>query len=621
MGKRGRKYLWGGVCALFAFALMMICFSTPARAEDIVIFDAGNGWDLTFDKSSGTLMKADKARWHQAGYKDTTLNIPEQIDGVTVRHIADEMVWHGNVTPTDITIPDTVVTIGKGVFKGSHLKSLKLPAGLTKIEKELCSGCSDLEEVVIPDGVTEIGDKAFDACYKLTVPQISENVKSIGEYAFSMCNATGKEGVDIVLPHHMTRLGSGVFYGCGSIKSVVIPGDTPEWENETMTVFYNAYQLVSVTFEEGVKKIQEGAFYACVKIETLNLPSSLEIIEDWAFGDSYALKRCVLPEGLKKIGGDAFHHSGLEELFVPDTVTEIGEFAFTLADLKTVVLGTGVKSLDKYVFLGCQSLESVYIPVNVKTLSERSFDACKNIKDIYYGGTQAQWRAMKGISESHIMDSSPVIHYNAAKPERTSADNANPETNPAANPETKPETNPAANPESAPDAGYFQDVKPGDYFYDSVKWAVESHITNGTDNMTFSPHSLCTKAHVITFLWRFRGSPEPMGENPYEDAPEGEYYTKAAVWAYEQGLSDGGRFNGSDPCQRIMAVTYLWRLAGSPSIYDSPFEDVYGVQEQAASWAFTQGVTQGVSETEFNPNGTCTRAQIVTFLYRARMNG
>ena len=165
----------------------------------------------------------------------------------------------------------------------------------------------------------------------------------------------------------------------------------------------------------------------------------------------------------------------------------------------------------------------------------------------------------------------------------------------------------------------FGDVPSGAYFADAVNWAVKQKITSGTTDRTFSPYQTCTTAQILTFLWRAAGSPEPAGENPFADVDESAYYHKAALWAAEQGLISGTRFQGGSPCTRAQTVTYLWKLAGSPAADGAAFTDVPAGtdQAQAAAWALSKGVTNGTTASTFAPDKTCTRAQIVTFLYRA----
>lgn len=183
------------------------------------------------------------------------------------------------------------------------------------------------------------------------------------------------------------------------------------------------------------------------------------------------------------------------------------------------------------------------------------------------------------------------------------------------------DTAPPSQPEPRPTStvGGFNDVLETDYFSDSVGWAVEKGITAGTSETTFSPNATCTTAQILTFLWRSQGQPEPTIKSQFTDVKEGDYFYKAALWANEKGLVSGSLFGGNTPCTRAMVMTYLWKLAGSPSAPAASFADVPGNSEYApaVAYAVSEKITAGTSETTFSPNQTCTRGQIVTFLYRA----
>lgn len=161
----------------------------------------------------------------------------------------------------------------------------------------------------------------------------------------------------------------------------------------------------------------------------------------------------------------------------------------------------------------------------------------------------------------------------------------------------------------------FKDIPAGAWYNKALAWALEKGITKGTgDGTTFSPEQDCSENEIMTFLWRAAGSPKPVG------AVTGtEYYSEAVQWATEQGIITGTH-GGTDVCDRAEMVMYLWRAAGSPyRIYEHSFTDVDSTAEYypALIWALREGITTGVSDTSFNPQGGCTRAQMVTFLYRA----
>ena len=170
----------------------------------------------------------------------------------------------------------------------------------------------------------------------------------------------------------------------------------------------------------------------------------------------------------------------------------------------------------------------------------------------------------------------------------------------------------------------FVDVKTGDYFYDAVQWAVGKGITNGTSAETFSPEAPCTRAQIVTFLWRAAGSPVVNYAMDLSDVAGDAYYAEAVRWALSEGITTGTSDHTFSPdavCTREQAVTFLWRAAGSPAVSgESAFEDVGAdaYYARAVAWAAQNGVTNGISQTLFGTGSDCTRAQIVTFLYRAQ---
>lgn len=171
-------------------------------------------------------------------------------------------------------------------------------------------------------------------------------------------------------------------------------------------------------------------------------------------------------------------------------------------------------------------------------------------------------------------------------------------------------------------ASGFADVNAGAYYAAAVDWAVSEGITTGTSATAFSPDRTCTQAEILTFLWRANGLPEPVIENPFENVAPSSYYYKAAVWAYENQMISGPTFDADRPCTRAAAVRYLWNAAGSPaSARELPFTDVPANADyrEAVAWALERQITNGSGSAKtFAPGDTCTRAQIVTFLHRAR---
>ena len=169
---------------------------------------------------------------------------------------------------------------------------------------------------------------------------------------------------------------------------------------------------------------------------------------------------------------------------------------------------------------------------------------------------------------------------------------------------------------------FFYDVPNGAYFYEAVKWAVKNGITTGVGNDLFAPEQPCTRAQIVTFLWRAAGSPEPKTASSFTDVPANAYYAKAVAWAVENGITNGmtaTTFAPDATCTRGQSVTFLYRALKGTASGSTNFTDVASdaFYADAINWAVANNVTNGTSNTTFSPNADCTRAEIVTFLYRA----
>ena len=168
----------------------------------------------------------------------------------------------------------------------------------------------------------------------------------------------------------------------------------------------------------------------------------------------------------------------------------------------------------------------------------------------------------------------------------------------------------------------FSDVSTSAYYYEAVKWAQEKGITGGIGNGLFGPNQPCTRAQIVTFLWRAAGSPEPKAMSSFADVSTDAYYAKAVAWAVENGITTGtgdGKFSPDATCTRAQSVTFLFRAIGKLVDSKAEFSDVLtdSYYANAVAWAVENGVTNGIGDGLFGPDNSCTRAQIVTFLFRA----
>ena len=177
-------------------------------------------------------------------------------------------------------------------------------------------------------------------------------------------------------------------------------------------------------------------------------------------------------------------------------------------------------------------------------------------------------------------------------------------------------------------AGRFDDVPSSAWYSDAVGWSVDEGVAEGTGGSTFSPNAVCTRAEIVTFIWRMAGSPEPSGQlaGSFTDLEPDAYYYDAMLWANETGIISGTSATTLSPnenCTRAQAVTLLWRYSGSDDSYTTHFTDVpkSAYCYEAVAWAGNRYVADGTTLMEFSPDSTCTRAQIVTMLYRMQRRG
>ena len=170
----------------------------------------------------------------------------------------------------------------------------------------------------------------------------------------------------------------------------------------------------------------------------------------------------------------------------------------------------------------------------------------------------------------------------------------------------------------------FKDVPANAYYYEAVKWAQEKGITGGIGNGLFGPNDPCTRAQIVTFLWRAAGSPAPKSMSSFTDVPADAFYAKAVAWAVENGITSGtgeSKFSPNSTCTRAQAVTFLYRASGSPAVSGkAEFSDVSttAFYADAVAWAAKKGITTGIGGGLFGSDNDCTRGQIVTFLWRCK---
>ena len=591
------------------------------------------------------------------------------VDGVLFNRDQTELIRYPQAKQGGYRIPETVTDLLPGSFMDStgltdmeihggikcipasmflfcrELKHVVIGDGVESIEDSAFSGCISLESITVPDSVKEIGNMAFEACNSLSgirLPddltaistalfvdcralkevKIPEGVKAIEPYAFNGCS--GLETVTI--PENVTEIGEFAFVGCVSLSNLTIPGGVGRIESNA---FADCTGLTAVDIREGVTSIGERAFCNCSSLTDVKIPESVTAIEPEAFeatmlqedekfrvngllyiGDCLiqadrSVTEVQVRPGTRLIADDAFHSCAkMTSVQLPGSLTEIGQEAFIFCgSLKDVTIPDSVTSIERNTFSGCRSLRNVILPPGVAEVKESAFLNCKSLETLAILNRYCLLRNMAAP------DSTTIRGFSGSTAEAYADKHGHVF-------------------EALSGKSGFADV-PGKAFYaDAVAWAVENEVTNGTGKYTFSPDRACTRGQVVTFLWRAAGEPEPTKtENPFTDVKEGAFYFKAVLWAVENGVTKGTSdttFAPDATCTRGQIVTFFYRANGSPkqSKKDNPFKDVAEGQyfTNAVLWAVENGVTKGKTADEFRPDATCTRGEVVTFLYRAMRN-
>ena len=345
---------------------------------------------------------------------------------------------------------------------------------------------------------------------------------------------------------------------------------------------------VAVEKKKFVISVGQCTFSGCDTVTSVEIPFEVTWIGTSAFSCCESLESVLFDYNLESISGDAFFGCvSLKTVDLPQFVTYIGERSFYMcSSLRRVTSRGGLETIDKWSFKDCYSLESITLPDTLKKVCDSAFSGCESLKKVYYTGSEEDWNKItieKG--NEALKDAEIVFGYELPS---------------------------------------FKDVKTNAYYCDPVLWAVENGITKGTGKKSFSPEEVCSRAQIVSFLWRAAGSPEPKSNNcPFGDVDKSEYYYDAVLWAVENKITEGtGKttFSPGEPCTRGQIVTFLWRADGSlePKGSNCPFGDLQKDRYyySAVIWASENGITAGTSDNAFSPSVACTRGQVVTFLHR-----
>ncbi len=537
--------------------------------------------------------------WYRYRSEIYHLSLP---DGLT--NVGD-LAFKGCMLRSDLTIPDSVVSIGTDAFRFcAYATSLTLPDGLQYIGDGAFVGLDEIQSLTIPGSVIHIGDGAFASCDILKSVTISEGVLSLGDEVF--LNDLNLKTANI--PESVVHVGRNPFAATGLYRY------SANWESKIM--YLDGWALGTETnlreapIRAGTRGIADCAFWADENtyLNRVTLPDSLQYIGYSAFA-GIDMDGVKMPSHLQCIYEGAFLGcTNLKEVKLPESLEYIGVGAFcSCPDLNSVKLPSSITEIEPWTFSYDEMLGSMELPAGVERIGEAAF---------YRAGL---WSITIANRACVIEEGEEMTAYMLGEPEKTTVYGYTGSTAEAYAGKYGYRFAPLS--EKVP----FIDVPAAAFYEDPVAWAVENEITKGLDESHFGPDNACTRGHVVTFLWRAAGEPEPKSaQTPFTDLKPGAFYEKAVAWAVEEGITKGlsdTTFGPDATCTRGQIVTFLWRFKDEPApkSTQTPFTDVNpnGYYMNAVAWAVEEGVTKGLTETTFGPEATCSRGQVVTFLYRA----
>ena len=519
-----------------------------------------------------------------------------------------------------LVIPDSVISIGKSAFENcAALKRITLPKSITKLEALTFSGCAALAEITLPDGLKTLGEKVFSGCAALKSVKIPAEVTVIPTEAFSGCSSLES----ITIPKSVSHINERAFDGCTALKKVDYLGSDTDWSQVTKETGNNALDNAEKSFtrtDHEHKYTDTVIPPTCTERGcTVHLCSCGDKREDSytpPLGHSYKGGICVRCGILDPNKDIPQKHDFIPIVTKPTCMSE-GFTTYTCSCgecyTKDYVSAVGHKTqLQNAKAAGC--LTGGYTGDEVCTVCGKVF---KQGSVIFALGHDPQSVRVKAPTCTESGYTGDLICTRCGDMTQTGTTVA------AAGHKFFGGVCSVCGTKGAEAVPEFDDVKPGAFYFDAVQWAVENGITNGTGKNTFSPNDVCSRYQIVMFLWRAAGQPEAKAAVSFADVKPGDIFYEAVQWAVERGITKGTSstsFSPFAPCTRGQIVTFLYRSAGSPKVSGAcNFSDVSSGSfcHDAVIWASSEGITNGTSAGRFSPNEGCTRAQVVTFLYRA----
>ena len=454
------------------------------------------------------------------------------------------------------------------------------------------------------------------------------------------------EIIHVNLPDGLTTIGNYAFYHCSSLKEITLP-DT------LIDIGFSAFSesgLEQVTIPSSVRRIRENAFRWTPLADPngSNWQDNGFYLDDWliegraakltvkpgthwiadrpfSYCETY-LEEVVLPDSLKEIPSDCFCTcKKVTSITIPSSVTAISDDAFACSGVISVTIPDSVLSIGNQAFDGCSNLCEMTIPSCVQRIGRRAFFDCASLNSIVILSPSVEFGDEAVGYYGHEVSTSTSTEFIIDKQDGFTIigyEGSSTETYASDNGFEFISLGSNLNP--------FTDVNSGSWYYRAVMWAISQDppITAGTTPTTFAPNKTVTRAEAVTFLWAAFHKPAPETvDSPFSDVSENSWFCKPVLWAVENGITSGigeNRFGPGSTCTRGQIVTFLWAAAGKPEpeTTSCSFSDVSENDwfYKPVLWAVENNITAGIGGGKFGPGSACTRAQVMTFLWAAMGN-
>ena len=683
--------------------------------------------NTVYAAADGILYSADMKTLilYPAASVQTSFTVPEEVTS-----IGDAaFLKASNLKEIDLK---NVEYLGSSAFQDCGLEEVVLPDSLTSVDYFTFYGCLSLKKVTFGAGLKETSYQMFRGCSSLEEIDFGTGLETLGAQTFAYC--TSLKSVE--LPENITSMGTGCFGEDYTLTDFTSKG----LESIPYQAFWNCESLTNVSLNEGLKEIFRESFRTCESLEEVTIPSTVTYVADRAFAQETSLivlnealesfgntgYRCL--ETVQITGNRNYamayevldlvnqqrEAAGLDALVMDESLLETamergseialcfshtrpdGSSCFTSNSLMIAEnVAVGQNSADSVmeswmnstghaanilledatsIGIGCFSHNGMCywvqcfgtttpdsfdapsdeeVTVNIKIAAETFSEAATSSgiqwdtqeytytcyvivrkKTMYPGDSTQAYMVFRNAGYSYgtamlnsagiswsSEDETIACAYSDGRVEGIAAGTTNIVANMkyysgSAEVRVKQTETEPVKP--------FDDVGTDTYYYDPVIWAVKKGVTDGVSDTLFMPERGCSRAEIVTFLWRASGKPAAnIQECFFTDVSKDAYYYEAVLWAIENGITTGvsdTQFAPMEPCTRGQVITFLWRSAGNPEPFGSftVFEDVpeYAYYRDAVLWAVENGITTGISDTKFGPDDPCTRGNVVTFLYR-----